>query len=251
MSLAWIGREKRFGWTDIGYVERGIYKMTRIWLFFFCIFFKGLIDQAYDRVVKLLTTEWLVSDVDLVVEGYCLFFTVIIGFLVYWFLFSARRKLKAIWTHKDSTNIRSRTHFTTSRYVVHVKAEYVVYSLCFKFFYLTSLLFFFNLFLYRNLNWALQLVNIVADSRYKLYDDFKGVGGRNLSDYLGAVRQVILGVLENGGSDPFSFYPLIIYIYNHVPWRFSIQHSWTLEEEMSCKYMSLRHIYEYIKLCPS
>ena len=32
-----------------------------------------MIDQAYDRVVKLLTTEWLVSDVDLVVEGYCLF----------------------------------------------------------------------------------------------------------------------------------------------------------------------------------
>lgn len=50
---------------------------------------------------------------------------------------------------------------------------------------------------------ALQLVNIVADSRYKLYDDFKGVGGRSLSDYLGAVRQAILGGLENGGSDPF------------------------------------------------
>ena len=55
----------------------------------------------------------------------------------------------------------------------------------------------------RNLNRALQLVNIVADSRYKLYDDFKGVGGRSLSDYLGAVRQAILGGLENGGSDPF------------------------------------------------
>jgi hypothetical protein len=49
----------------------------------------------------------------------------------------------------------------------------------------------------------LQLVNIVADSRYRLYDDFKGVGGRSLSDYLGAVRQAILGGLENGGSDPF------------------------------------------------
>ena len=55
----------------------------------------------------------------------------------------------------------------------------------------------------RNLKRALQLVNIVADSRYKLYDDFKGVGGRSLSDYLGAVRQAILGGLENGGSDPF------------------------------------------------
>jgi nuclear pore complex protein Nup107 len=49
----------------------------------------------------------------------------------------------------------------------------------------------------------LKLVNVVADSRYKLYDDFKSVGGRSLSDYLGAVRQAILGGLENGGSDPF------------------------------------------------
>ena len=64
-------------------------------------------------------------------------------------------------------------------------------------------IFFKFLFFFRNLNRALQLVNIVADSRYKLYDDFKGVGGRDLSDYLGAVRQAILGGLENGGSDPF------------------------------------------------
>ena len=78
-------------------------------------------------------------------------------------------------------------------------------SLCFRL-YLLSLLFSF-FFLkkkkHRNLKRALQLVNIVADSRYKLYDDFKGVGGRSLSDYLGAVRQAILGGLENGGSDPF------------------------------------------------
>ena len=59
------------------------------------------------------------------------------------------------------------------------------------------------IYFFRNLNRALKLVNIVADSRYRLYDDFKGVGGRSLSDYLGAVRQAILGGLENGGSDPF------------------------------------------------
>ena len=83
--------------------------------------------------------------------------------------------------------------------------EYVVYSLCFKKKLLNVASFFFSIFLFfsRNLNRALQLVNIVADSRYKLYDDFKGVGERNLSDYLGAVRQAILGGLENGGSDPF------------------------------------------------
>ena len=67
-------------------------------------------------------------------------------------------------------------------------------------------LFFFYLFVSffsRNLKRALQLVNIVADSRYRLYDDFKSVGGRRLFDYLGVVRQAILGGLENGGSDPF------------------------------------------------
>ena len=77
-------------------------------------------------------------------------------------------------------------------------------SLCFRL--CTYCLFFFLFFKkkkHRNLKRALQLVNIVADSRYKLYDDFKGVGGRSLSDYLGAVRQAILGGLENGGSDPF------------------------------------------------
>ena len=73
----------------------------------------------------------------------------------------------------------------------------------FQLFFTQRRSFFSIFFFFRNLNRALQLVNIVADSRYKLYDDFKGVGGRNLSDYLGAVRQAILGGLENGGSDPF------------------------------------------------
>ena len=79
----------------------------------------------------------------------------------------------------------------TSRQLI---PEYVGCSFVFSKFYL---------FIFRNLKRALELVNIVADSRYRLYDDFKGVGGRSLSDYLGAVRQAILGGLENGGSDPF------------------------------------------------
>ncbi|KAI0668046.1 nuclear pore protein 84/107 [Trametes maxima] len=54
-----------------------------------------------------------------------------------------------------------------------------------------------------NLKHALALVNIVADSRYRLYDDFSGQVGRRLGDYLGAVRQAILASLEGGGSDPF------------------------------------------------
>ncbi|KAJ7719417.1 hypothetical protein B0H16DRAFT_1739449 [Mycena metata] len=50
-----------------------------------------------------------------------------------------------------------------------------------------------------NLKRALKLANVVADSRYKLYEDFVNEDGRRLGDYLGAVRQAILG----GGSDPF------------------------------------------------
>lgn len=58
-------------------------------------------------------------------------------------------------------------------------------------------------FYHRNLKHALELVNVVADSRYKLYDDFSGEDGRRLGDYLSAVRQAVLCGLEGGGSDPF------------------------------------------------
>ncbi|OJT05441.1 Nucleoporin nup107 [Trametes pubescens] len=54
-----------------------------------------------------------------------------------------------------------------------------------------------------NLKHALSLVNVVADSRYRLYDDFSSQVGRRLGDYLGAVRQAVLAGLEGGGSDPF------------------------------------------------
>jgi len=43
----------------------------------------------------------------------------------------------------------------------------------------------------------------VADSRYQLYEDFVNEDGKRLGDYLGAVREAILGGLEGGGSDPF------------------------------------------------
>ncbi|KAK7060258.1 Nucleoporin nup84 [Paramarasmius palmivorus] len=54
-----------------------------------------------------------------------------------------------------------------------------------------------------NLKMALKLANTIADSRYKLYEDFVNENGKRLGDYLGAVRQAILGGLEGGGSDPF------------------------------------------------
>src|ERR1700722_8751113 len=56
---------------------------------------------------------------------------------------------------------------------------------------------------HRNLKYALELVNVVADSRYKLYEDFVNEEGRRLGEYLGAVRQAVLYGLEGGGSDPF------------------------------------------------
>lgn len=44
---------------------------------------------------------------------------------------------------------------------------------------------------------------MVADSRYKLFEDFMNEGGKTLAEYLGVVRQAVLAGLENGGSDPF------------------------------------------------
>ncbi len=55
----------------------------------------------------------------------------------------------------------------------------------------------------RNVKHALSLVNIVADSRYRLYDDFSNQNGRRLGDYLAAVRLAVLAGVEGGGSDPF------------------------------------------------
>ena len=51
----------------------------------------------------------------------------------------------------------------------------------------------------------MELVNIVADSRYRLYDDFisGNNGRRRLGEYLGAVRRAFVAGLEKGGSDPF------------------------------------------------
>ncbi|THH10924.1 hypothetical protein EW145_g992 [Phellinidium pouzarii] len=54
-----------------------------------------------------------------------------------------------------------------------------------------------------NLKHALNLANIVADSRYGLYEDFLDDDATRLHDYLRAVRQAVLKGLEGGGSDPF------------------------------------------------
>jgi len=54
-----------------------------------------------------------------------------------------------------------------------------------------------------NLKHALYLANVVADSRYRLYEDFVNQDGKRLGNYLAVIRQAILGGLEGGGSDPF------------------------------------------------
>jgi len=58
-------------------------------------------------------------------------------------------------------------------------------------------------YLCRNLTRSLELINTVADSKHKLYEDFVVGDGDRLGEYLGNVRQAVLGGLEGGGSDPF------------------------------------------------
>ena len=53
-----------------------------------------------------------------------------------------------------------------------------------------------------NMQHALCLANIVADSRYMLFTEFAGENGRRLKEYLAAVRTAVLAGLEHGGSDP-------------------------------------------------
>ncbi|OCH90763.1 nuclear pore protein 84/107 [Obba rivulosa] len=119
--------------------------------------YKTLLEQAHEQVVKLLTTEWLVSDVE--ESG------------------GDRRRLELIRTRQiyiPELVIRLHSLLVASRSKIP-----------------------------ENLKHALQLANVVADSRYKLYEDFINQDGRRLGDYLGAVRQAILAGLEGGGSDPF------------------------------------------------
>ena len=54
-----------------------------------------------------------------------------------------------------------------------------------------------------NFKHALELANIVADSRYRLYDNFLSGGNERLGDYLSAVRSSLLKGLDGGGADPF------------------------------------------------
>ncbi|KAL6298142.1 nuclear pore protein 84/107 [Sparassis latifolia] len=119
--------------------------------------YKVLLEQAREQVLNLLTTDWLVSDVER--NG------------------NDRRRQELI---------RIRQIFIPE---LIIRLHAMLYASRVKF--------------PENLKHALSLANVVADSRYKLYEDFVGQDGRRLGDYLGALRQAILGGLEGGGSDPF------------------------------------------------
>ncbi|KAG8215686.1 nuclear pore complex protein [Butyriboletus roseoflavus] len=118
--------------------------------------YKGLIDHAYESIVKLLTSDWMLPD----------------------------QSNPADRRHHEMQRIRQ-IYIPELILRLHV----VLYS---SREHITG-----------NLKIALELVNIVADSRYKLYDDFLHPDGRRLAEYLGAVRRAVLAGLENGGSDPF------------------------------------------------
>ncbi|KAF9244485.1 107-domain-containing protein [Melanogaster broomeanus] len=109
--------------------------------------YKGLIDQTYEFILKLLTSDWMLPE-------------------------------------QSSAGV-DRRHREISFCGLHV----MLYNS--------------RQHIPGNLKVALELVNVVADSRYKLYDDFLHEDGRRLGEYLGAVRQAVLAGLESGGSDPF------------------------------------------------
>ncbi|KAF8631636.1 hypothetical protein AX15_002275 [Amanita polypyramis BW_CC] len=148
--------------------------------------YHALLEQAIEQVTRLLTAEWLFTNDES-------------GVTLASYAEKRRREL-----------IRIRRVFIP---------ELVIR--------LHSLLYASRRWFPENLKRALDLANVVADSRYRLYEDFLGLDVDNehallqkqleeqatgrkqvhktrLADYLGAVRQAVLGTLEGGGSDPFA-----------------------------------------------
>ncbi|KAI0363800.1 hypothetical protein BV20DRAFT_957521 [Pilatotrama ljubarskyi] len=130
--------------------------------------YRTLIEQAREQVLKLLTTDWLVSDPE------------------------TRSGGKSSLGHSPGRIKRPRD-------LVRIRQIYVP-ELIIR---LHATLVNSRSRIPENLKHALSLVNVVADSRYRLYDAFSAQVGRRLGDYLGAVRQAVLAGLEGGGSDPF------------------------------------------------
>lgn len=62
----------------------------------------------------------------------------------------------------------------------------------------------FLLTLFRHLPRALQLANLVADERHKLYLDFVAPTDNRLRQYLDLVADAALVQMDNGGGGPFA-----------------------------------------------
>lgn len=117
--------------------------------------YKGLLKQAYDGTVKLLTSDWMVSMPEIVGER----------------------------QHREMTQIRQ---IYIPELILRLHVMLCSSRGCIP----------------GNLKVALELVDVVADSRYRLYEGFLHSDGRRLAEYLSAVRQAVLFGLEGGGSDP-------------------------------------------------
>ncbi|KAH7906565.1 nuclear pore protein 84/107 [Hygrophoropsis aurantiaca] len=135
--------------------------------------YSNLIDRAHESITKLLTSDWMLPDSDSV------------G--------SEITSIRCMVTSNGSEGGRRQRELSRIRQI-----------------YIPELIIRLHVMLFtsrdhipENLKRALLLANIVADSRYKLYDDFLNQDGRKLGEYLGAVRYAVLASLEGGGSDPF------------------------------------------------
>ncbi|KAI0048451.1 nuclear pore protein 84/107 [Auriscalpium vulgare] len=120
--------------------------------------YQGLVEQARDQIVKLLTTDWLIPGGENT---------------------GGDRRLRELTRVRQlyipELILRLHVLLLSSRTKIPANTKH-----------------------------ALELANVVADSRYRLYEDFTGPNGRRLSEYIGAVRHAVLAGLEHGGSDPFS-----------------------------------------------
>ncbi|KAG1805835.1 uncharacterized protein BJ212DRAFT_1303898 [Suillus subaureus] len=105
--------------------------------------YKGLLDQVYDAIIKLLTSDWMMPDETGDRHS---------------------RKLTQVWQiYVPELILQLHIMLCTSR---------------------------------ENLKRVLELVNIVVDSRYKLYDDFLHLNGQRLGEYLGTVCWAMITGLE-------------------------------------------------------
>ncbi|KAI0318304.1 nuclear pore protein 84/107 [Amylostereum chailletii] len=119
--------------------------------------YRGCVDYAREKIVKLLTTDWLIPD------------------------------------SEDAA-----PHERRLRKMRRIRQLYVPEFI----FRLHALLLDSRAHIPENVKHALLLANVVADSRYRLYEDFSGPGGRRLGEYLDRVRGAVCAGLEGGGSDP-------------------------------------------------